>query len=175
MCTTLSGFGECGFGECENETCVCGPGFEFKNELFFKDYDPSITPYCNYNSTIVLVVASILLVFTIITLLLQLYVIENSRQLRRILPIVVGYPFLIVAMIMRIAMIEEPLFPQNAIYTFLIMNAILGANISYIIYLSKSSNFSFVLYSFASPREIFKLYSSCLYPRQIDQGSRIHI
>ena len=83
MCISLPPLGECGFGSCVNGSCICAEGFSQNAEFFYgaTPQDGEIS-YCDYSERVMVVVASSTLIWTILNVTLNLFVIENVEQVR---------------------------------------------------------------------------------------------
>lgn len=83
MCLSLAPFPECGYGTCVNASCVCDEGFEPSDENFYLLREPGQIRFCGYNRVFITTTATTLLCYTLLTLLIQTYVIQNFKQVNQ--------------------------------------------------------------------------------------------
>ena len=82
MCISLPPFGECGLGTCVDGSCVCFEGFSQNVEFFYGELPVNTTTFCDYHADAMVVIASITLVLTLLSLALNLFVLDNLKQVR---------------------------------------------------------------------------------------------
>ena len=80
MCETLEPFSICGFGSCVNGSCVCDPGIVENLGFLYRDVQPDVVSYCDYNPLVMYFLAGIVLVLSFSGLVLQVRSIQNRRQ-----------------------------------------------------------------------------------------------
>ena len=136
-CLTLAPFDECGWGDCIGNECVCADGYTQNFEFFYIDVNRTVVTDCNYSVSGMLVLAGSLLGLTLLTSVLQLYVIRTRRQFKRVLPILIGYVFLIVHLVQRLIYVEESPFGEDPLYTFFLTWSFMLMFVQQVIYYSK--------------------------------------
>ena len=80
MCETLPPFGECGFGNCVNGTCECFDGYSQNVEFFYGTLPQGGPTFCDYSRDAMIVTAVIMLALTLSSVALNLYVLDNMKQ-----------------------------------------------------------------------------------------------
>ena len=83
MCLSLPPFGECGFGQCVNNSCVCDQGFSQNLEFFYGELPGANVSFCDYNATVMTVCAGFISLMTVLYLYLQVRVLETWTQVSR--------------------------------------------------------------------------------------------
>lgn len=85
MCVRDITLSLCGAGKCVNNSCECAPGYVQSNEFLYDDLNPGEIILCDYNAKIILGVVWSTLILTLCTFVVQIYVIQNRRQVRLVL------------------------------------------------------------------------------------------
>ena len=143
MCLDDAVWGVCSSGSCVNGSCICYEGFRQSDEFLYIDITPGEVLLCDYNASIMIAVAAVVLAFTLVTFVIQVYVIENHKQFRRLVTGLTGFVCVFVALPIRIFRAEENLFGFDFVYTLFFANATGLLLVQYMIFLSKSSAVAF--------------------------------
>lgn len=140
MCLEDWLFSECGAGACVNSSCICEPGVTQSNEFLYVSLpEDGSYIYCDYYQPLALTLFSFILVMTIVTFFIQLCILENHKQLRRLTPGLIGFLCAFIAFPIRIARIDEPsLFGFDFVFTLFFANATGLLLVQYMVFLSKS-------------------------------------
>uniref|UniRef100_A0A7S3PR80 Uncharacterized protein n=1 Tax=Aplanochytrium stocchinoi TaxID=215587 RepID=A0A7S3PR80_9STRA len=129
-CLTLWPSTECGMrGECvepENSTsfCRCEPGWSQSLELNFFTKDNLSSGLCNTHEGLLQTLYNIEVVFVVILILVQLYVINNVKQFKRAFVGLIIFILMFVASLYRLLREEEALFVDDLVFTFLVAQAL---------------------------------------------------
>lgn len=120
-CLTLAPFRECLFGDCVNGTCVCYPGWSQNLEFLYRDVDPTVTSYCDYNAVLQVTIVSVIFVLVVGTTILQSMLVTSSSHVRRLLPFYIGQVFLLYAAVTRMARPYDNLYGFDIAYSWIFM------------------------------------------------------
>lgn len=117
---------------------MCYEGWSQSLEFLYRDVDPSVTSYCDYNAVLWVTIVSVILVLLVITTILQSMLVSNRSQLRRLLPFYIGHLMLVYTVIARLARPYDSLYGIDVLYSWVFMLLAGFLLVQTVIFFSKS-------------------------------------